>query len=192
MAQKSASNVILVERIQQSIYLIRGEKVMLDKDSAVLYGVETRVLNQSVRRNVDRFPDDFMFQLTDEEAERLRSQIVISNEGRGGRRYPPSAFTEQGIAMLSTVLRSKRAIQVNIAIMRTFIQLRRILADNKLVRDKIKGLENKYDEQFQQVFAILKQLMKDEDKPTRQIGFLSESEDKKADRRSRRKGRSSR
>ena len=192
MAQKSASNVILVERIQQSIYLIRGEKVMLDKDSAVLYGVETRVLNQSVRRNVDRFPDDFMFQLTDEEAERLRSQIVISNEGRGGRRYPPSAFTEQGIAMLSTVLRSKRAIQVNIAIMRTFVQLRRILADNKLVRDKIKGLENKYDEQFQQVFAILKQLMKDEDKPTRQIGFLSESEDKKADRRSRRKGRSSR
>ena len=94
--------------------------------------------------------------------------------------------------MLSTVLRSKRAIQVNIAIMRTFVQLRRILADNKLVRDKIKGLENKYDEQFQQVFAILKQLMKDEDKPTRQIGFLSESEDKKADRRSRRKGRSSR
>ena len=192
MAQKSASNVIPVERIQQSIYLIRGEKVMLDKDSAVLYGVETRVLNQSVRRNVDRFPDDFMFQLTDEEAERLRSQIVISNEGRGGRRYPPSAFTEQGIAMLSTVLRSKRAIQVNIAIMRTFIQLRRILADNKLVRDKIKGLENKYDEQFQQVFAILKQMTKDEDKPTRQIGFLSESEDKKADRRSRRKGRSSR
>ena len=174
MAQKSASNVIPVERIQQSIYLIRGEKVMLDKDSAVLYGVETRVLNQSVRRNVDRFPDDFMFQLTDEEAERLRSQIVISNEGRGGRRYPPSAFTEQGIAMLSTVLRSKRAIQVNIAIMRTFVQLRRILADNKLVRDKIKGLENKYDELFQQVFAVLKQMMKDEDKPTRQIGFLSE------------------
>ena len=104
----------------------------------------------------------------------LRSQLVISNEGRGGRRYPPSAFTEQGIALLSTMLGSKRAIQVNIAIMRTFVQLRRILADNKLVRDKIKGLENKYDELFQQVFAVLKQMMKDEDKPTRQIGFLSE------------------
>ena len=99
---------------------------------------------------------------------------MISNEGRGGRRYPPSAFTEQGIALLSTMLGSKRAIQVNIAIMRTFVQLRRILADNKLVRDKIKDLENKYDELFQQVFAVLKQMMKDEDKPTRQIGFLSE------------------
>ena len=189
MGNQRNSSIIPVERIQQAIYLIRDEKVMLDKDLAVLYGVETKVLNQAVRRNIDRFPGDFMFRLTDEEGERLRSQIVTSNDGRGGRRYPPYAFTEQGIAMLSSVLRSRRAIQVNIAIMRTFVQFRRILADNKLLRDKIERLENKYDEQFQQVFSILEHMIKEEDRPKRQIGFLSESADQKTGRKSKKKAK---
>jgi len=174
MGQKDITNIIPTERIQQCIYLIRGEKVMLDKDLAVLYQVETKVLNQSVKRNIDRFPSDFMFQLSEEEADSLRSQSVTSNEGRGGRRYPPYAFTEQGVAMLSSVLRSKRAVEVNIAIMRTFVQLRRILAGNKLLRDKIERLEKKYDEQFQQVFAILECMIHEDDSPRSQIGFLSE------------------
>ena len=176
MGQKDVLNIIPVERIQQCIYMIRGERVLLDKDLAVLYGVETKVLNQAVKRNIDHFPEDFMFQLSCEEAESLRSQFVTSNEGRGGRRYMPYVFTEQGVAMLSTVLRSQRAIQVNIAIMRTFVQLRRILSNNKLLRDKIERLEKKYDEQFQQVFAILECMIQEEAKPKRQIGFLSESD----------------
>ncbi len=110
---------------------------------------------EQVQRNLDRFPHDFMFRLTAEEVESLRSQFATSNKRRGGRRYLPYAFTEQGVAMLSSVLRSKRAVEVNIAIMRTFVQLRRILAHNKLLRDKIDKLERKYDEQFQQVFAVL-------------------------------------
>jgi len=187
MGQKDVTNVIPAERIQQCIYMIRGEKVMLDKDLANLYGVETKVVNQSVKRNIDRFPDDFMFQLTEKEAERLRSQIVPSNDGRGGRRYLPYAFTEQGVAMLSTVLRSKRAIQVNIAIMRTFVQLRRILAHNKLLRDKVERMERKYDEQFQQVFAILECMIKEDDKPKSQIGFHTESKGSTTKRKAKKK-----
>ncbi len=179
MRQKDTANIIPTERIQHCIYLIRGEKVMLDKDLADLYGVDTKRLNEQVRRNLDRFPDDFMFQLTVDETECLRSQIATSKEGRGGRRYLPYAFTEQGVAMLSSVLRSKRAVEVNIAIMRTFVQLRRILADNKLLRDKIEHLEKKYDEQFQQVFAILECMIQEESKPKSTIGFLSESEEHK-------------
>ena len=145
MAQQGHS-IIPAERIQQSILLIRSEKVMLDRDLAVLYGVETKVFNQAVKRNIERFPPDFMFQLTDAESKTLRSQIVTSKEeGRGGTRYNPYAFTEQGIAMLSSVLRSKQAVEVNIAIMRTFVQLRRILADNSLLRKKIESMEKKYD-----------------------------------------------
>ena len=118
------NNLIPVERVERRIFLLRGQKVMLDADLAELYGVKTEVLNQAVKRNQERFPHDFMFRLTAEEAESLRSQIVISKQGRGGRRYLPYAFTEQGVAMLSGILDSKRAIQVNIAIMRSFIKFR--------------------------------------------------------------------
>ncbi|MFC1652881.1 ORF6N domain-containing protein [Planctomycetota bacterium] len=176
MGQKDLASIIPVERIQRYIYLVRGEKVMLDKDLAVLYGVETKAFNQAVKRNIERFPEDFMFQLTVQEDDRLRSQFVTSNEGRGGRRYRPYAFTEQGVAMLSSVLRSKRAAEVNIAIMRTFVQLRRILADNKMIRDKIERLEKKYDEQFQQVFAILECMIEDNEKPKTRIGYQTEAQ----------------
>jgi hypothetical protein len=174
MAKTETESMMPAERIQHCIYLVRGEKVILDKDLAELYGVETKRLNEQVQRNLERFPDDFMFQLTAQEAESLRSQIATSNKVRGGRRYRPYAFTEQGVAMLSSVLRSKRAVEVNIAIMRTFVQLRRILAGNKLLRDKIEHLEKKYDEQFQQVFAILECMIHEDDSPQSQIGFLSE------------------
>jgi hypothetical protein len=157
---KSATSIIPVERIQQCIYLVRKQKVMLDKDLAALYGVTTKRLNEQVQRNIDRFPSDFMFQLNDDETRVLRSQIATSKKGRGGRRYNPYAFTEQGVAMLSSVLRSKRAAQVNIAIMRTFVQLRRILADNALLRRKIEAMERKYDEKFQLVFAVLQHMVK--------------------------------
>jgi len=122
--------LIPLERIQGSIFQMRGERIMLDADLATLYGVETKVLVQAVKRNIDRFPDDFMFQLSNDEFKRLRSQIVTSNK-RGGRRTPPYAFTEQGVAMLSSVLRSKQAVQVNIEIMRTFVKLRAMTADHK-------------------------------------------------------------
>jgi hypothetical protein len=151
---------------------------MLDKDLAGLYGVTTKRLNEQVQRNIDRFPPDFMFQLNDDETMVLRSQIATSKKGRGGRRYNPYAFTEQGIAMLSGVLRSKRATEVNIAIMRTFVQLRRILADNALLRRKIEAMERKYDEKFQQVFAVLGQMIKAEAKPKTQIGYLAEAKRK--------------
>jgi len=166
--------MIPIERIQQCIYLIRKHKVMLDSDLADLYGVETKALVRAVKRNIDRFPDDFMFQLTKSEFDVfLRCQNGTSSWG--GRRYLPYAFTEQGIAMLSSVLRSKRAVQVNIAIMRTFVKLRQILADNALLRRKIESMERKYDEQFQQVFAVLKYMIAEESKPKEQIGFHTEA-----------------
>ena len=124
------TSLIPVERIERAIFSIRGEKVMLDSHLAELYRVPTKVLIQAVKRNQERFPDDFAFQLTRQELVHLRSQIVTSNAGRGGRRYLPYAFTEQGVAMLSSVLRSRRAVRVNVEIMRTFVRLRRILADN--------------------------------------------------------------
>jgi len=171
---QQVNSIIPVERIQQCILYIRGEKVMLDKDLAELYGVETKRLNEAVKRNIERFPPDFMFQLTDQKEKRLRSQIATSKESRGGARYNPYAFTEQGVAMLSSVLRSKQAVAVNIAIMRTFVQLRRILADNALLRKKIESLEKKYDEQFQQVFAVLKAMIAEDEKPKPQIGYHTE------------------
>ena len=124
------SGLIPAERIANAIYFIRGEKVMLDRDLAALYGVETKVLKQAVRRNLDRFPEDFMFVLTTREFKNWRSQFVTSNQDRKGLRYAPMAFTEHGILMLSSVLNSKRAVQVNIEIMRAFVKLRRILASN--------------------------------------------------------------
>jgi hypothetical protein len=160
------------ERIEKSILLIRDQKVMLDQDLAELYEVETKVLVRAVKRNLDRFPDDFMFQLNDEEWKALRHQLGTS-KGRGGRRYPPYVFTEQGVAMLSSVLRSTRAVQVNIEIMRAFVRLREILATHKDLARKLTALEKKYDEQFKVVFDAIRRLMAE---PTskekkRRIGF---------------------
>ena len=188
---KSQTSIIPIERIQKCIYLLRGQKVMLDRDLSALYGVKTKVLNQAVKRNIERFPPDFMFQLSDSEDQRLRSQIVTSKKGRGGPRYNPYAFTEQGIAMLSSVLRSKQAIEVNIAIMRTFVQLRKILADNALLRRKIESLEKKYDEQFQHVFAVLQQMIIDDAKPKKQIGYHTEARQSKKARQKKQKSKKS-
>jgi hypothetical protein len=175
MTRMKIAVIVPIERIQQFIYFIRGDKVILDSDLAVLYGVETKAFNQTIKRNLDRFPSDFMFQLTDIEYQSLRSQIVTSKK-KGGRQYRPYAFTEQGVAMLSSVLRSQRAVEVNIAIMRTFVQLRKILADNSLLRNKIESLECKYDEQFQQVFAVLEQMLIDDPEDKKQIGYHTEAE----------------
>jgi len=158
MAKQSGS-LIPRDRIERAILVLRGEKVMLDSDLAELYGVETRLLIQSVKRNIERFPKDFMIRLTTEEQERLRSQIVISNSGRGGRRYAPYAFTEQGVAMLSSVLRSPRAIEVNIATMRAFVRLRQLLASHAGLARKLDELEKKYDKQFAIVFEAIRKLM---------------------------------
>ncbi len=192
------------ENLAPLIFLVRGEKVLLDADLAALYGVEARALNQAVARNIGRFPADFMFRLSAEEyagirsrfvtasqgrdanssqtvtssreEKRLKSQFVISKE-RGGRRYLPYAFTEQGIAMLSSVLRSPRAVEVNIAIMRTFVQLRRLMDSNRGLARKIEAMEKKYDEQFAVVFDAIKKLIADDrtakSPPKRRIGFTS-------------------
>jgi hypothetical protein len=159
------SSIIPVERIERHIYLIRGQKVLLDLHLAELYVVETRILNQAVTRNIERFPDDFAFHLTDEEFRNLKSQIVTSSWG--GRRKPPRAFTEQGVAMLSSVLRSKRAISVNIAIMRIFVKLRKILSDNAGLRHKIE----QHDEQIKQIFLLLRQMLEPPKEPKRKFGF---------------------
>lgn len=146
---------------------------MLDADLAALYGVETRTLVQAVQRNRDRFPDDFMFRLTAEEHADLRSQSVISKgpAGRGGRRYPPYAFTEQGVAMLSSVLRSERAVQMNIAIMRTFVRLRSLLATNAELALRLDELEARYDARFRAVFDAIRELTRPPDPPRRPLGF---------------------
>jgi len=163
-------SLIPVDRIEKAILLIRGQKVMLDADLAELYGVETKVLIQAVKRNLERFPEDFMFQLSQEEFAISRSQIVTSSEW-GGRRYRPYAFTEQGVAMLSSVLRSRRAIQVNIEIMRAFIRLWQMLASHVELARKLDALEKKYDAQFKQVFEAIRQLMAPPEPKRRPIGF---------------------
>jgi hypothetical protein len=167
-------SLIPVERIDRLILMIRGHKVMLDSDLAELYGVTTKRLNEQVRRNLSRFPEDFMFQLTESETHLLRSQFATSKEGRGGRRYLPYAFTEQGVAMLSSVLNSERAIKVNIEIMRAFVRLRQILASNKELAKRLDELEKKYDAQFKIVFDAIRQLMKSPESKKRPIGFLVE------------------
>ncbi len=174
------------ENLASMVLSIRGEKVLLDTDLADLYGVATKVLNQAVKRNLDRFPVDFMFQLTPEEWERMRAQIVTASPGKTAMRSQivtasrrnvgalPYVFTEQGIAMLSSVLRSQRAVEVNIAIMRTFVQLRRLMDSNRDLARRIDALESRYDEQFSQVFDAIKQLIA-EDKTRKAkppIGFL--------------------
>jgi hypothetical protein len=175
---------IPAERIERSILLIRGQKVMLDRDLAYLYGVTTKGLNQAVKRHKDRFPEDFIFQLTMEEAKiwwtevkgvGLRSQIVTLKRGEHIK-YRPYAFTEHGILMLSSVLNSERAIKVNIEIMRAFVRLRQILSSNKELSRRLDELENKYDAQFRVVFEAIRQLMRpaEPEPPKRRIGFLVE------------------
>jgi len=154
---------ISAERIEGAILLIRGEKVLLDKDLALLYGVSTSVLNKAVTRNIDRFPPDFMFQLTSQEFSELKFHFGTSS--RGGTRKLPRAFTEQGVAMLSGVLKSKRAVRVNVEIMRAFVKLRRMLASNDELAKKLEELEMKYDEQFRVVFEAIRQLMTPPDPP---------------------------
>ncbi len=173
MARKKGADLIPAERIEQSILLVRGHKVMLDRDLAALYEVETKVLNQAVKRNADRFPEDFMFQLSAEEFENWKSQIVTSNPAaKMGVRRRPYAFTEQGVAMLSSVLRSDRAVAVNIEIMRAFVRLRRLLASHAELARKLDALEKKYDAQFKAVFDAIRQLMIPPAGPKRrQIGF---------------------
>ena len=165
-----AGKVIASEHIEQRIFVIRGQRVMLDKDLASLYGVATFNLNKAVIRNIERFPEDFMFQLTKKEFKSLIFHFGISSWG--GTRKLPRVFTEHGILMLSSVLSSKRAVQVNIQITRTFVKLRRMLGSHKELLKKIEGMEKKYDRQFKVVFEAIKQLMKPlSAKPKRQIGF---------------------
>jgi len=165
------SILLPAERIERMILLIRGKKVMLDAGLAELYGVETRILIRAVRRNLDRFPADFMFQLEYQEVRNLRSQFGISNEGPGGRRYLPYAFTEYGVAMLSSVLRSRQAIHVKIEIMRAFGRLRHILSTHKDLARKLEDLEKKYDSQFKVVFDAIRRLMAPPPRESRKIGF---------------------
>lgn len=169
-------DIIPLELIEKKIYLVHGQKVMLDRDLAELYGVETRALNQAVRRNSDRFPDDFMLALDRDEIARI-SQIVISSVGRKDTlKFSKNVlvFTEQGVAMLSSVLSGKRAVQVNIAIMRTFVKLREMMATHKDLARKLEELEKKYDGQFQIVFDAIRQLITTEDAPKRKIGYIRE------------------
>lgn len=168
---ESKTTLVPAERIEHAILLMRGQKVMLDRDLAVLYGVPTKVLNQAVKRNFDRFPPDFMFQLSADEFAEWKSQFVTSKSDRMGLRRPPMAFTEQGVAMLSSVLRSPRAIHVNIAIMRAFVRLREMLASHSELSRRFGELERKYDSQFQVVFEAIRQLMAPPEKPQRKIGF---------------------
>jgi len=202
MSDDKSTELAIQQIIEEKIYFIRGQKVMLDRDLAVLYEVPTFRLNEQVKRNKKRFPEDFMFQLTKEENDSLRSQIAIlneeedslrsqfatsnennesltsqfamSNNGRGGRRTFPYAFTEQGVAMLSSVLNSDRAIQVNIEIMRTFIKLRNILSEHKDLLKKIEEMEKNYDRQFRIVFQIIRELTVTKDIPSKRIGFKAE------------------
>ena len=228
---KKANNVVPIQQVESLIYLLRGQKAMLDSDLAALYGVPTKVFNQAVRRNRERFPDDFMFQLSEDELERflrsqivtskkgnrshiaigsekipqkssksakfsstsgsqmvnssitLRSQIVTSKDRRGGRRFRPYVFTEQGIAMLSNVLRSQRAVQVNIEIMRAFVKIRQWLASNADLARRLDEMENKFDRRFKIVFDAIRELTKPLRVPKREIGFHAIPAEAKENRR---------
>ena len=167
MAKKAIA--VAAKQIEQRIFMIRGQKVILDRDLAELYEVETKQVKRAVRRNMERFPDDFMFELTKKEFESLRYHFGTSSWG--GTRYMPLAFTEEGVAMLSSVLRSKRAVQVNIEIMRAFVRLRQMLDAHKDLRRKLAALEKKYDDQFKIVFEAIAELMTPPEEPRRKIGF---------------------
>lgn len=169
----------IIQQISQKIYFIRGHRVMLDVDLAQLYGVETGALNRAVRRNGLRFPEDFMFQLIESEEEFLRCQIGISKEAtkQGGRRYLPLVFTEQGVAMLSSVLHSERAVLVNIEIMRAFVRLREILMSHQDLARKLSELEKKYDSNFKMVFDAIRELMTPPEPQRRKMGFHADRDD---------------
>jgi ORF6N domain len=183
--QTASLELIATPAIEKRIFVVRGRQVMLDEDLANLYGVETRRLVEQVKRNLDRFPDDFMFQLSNAEAAALRSQIATSKAGRGGRRYAPYVFTEQGVAMLSGVLRSKRAIAVNVEIMRTFVELRRAAASYAAIEKKLERMEREttakfgqHDQQLNEIFKTLRHLISPPPRPKRPIGFrLPEDEE---------------
>ena len=164
------TKLVAIERIERTIVVLRKHRVMLDADLSALYQVETKALVRAVKRNRARFPADFMFQLTDDEFEILRRQFGTSSEW-GGRRHLPYAFTEQGVAMLSSVLRSFRAVQVNIEIMRAFVRIRQMLQSNAALARKLAALEQKYDGQFRVVFDALRELVKPSGKPRKRIGF---------------------
>ena len=173
---KKTESLMPVERITSKIFLLRGEKILIDRDLAELYGVEVKQLNRAVRRNLERFPVDFMLKLNKEETENLRCQIGTSSWG--GRRYLPLAFTEQGVAMLSSVLNSERAVQVNIAIMRAFVQMRKFLQSSDALAKKFNELEKetkkrfaKQQEQIKIIFDAIKELMIEKEKPKSKIGF---------------------
>ena len=170
------SGELSVEGIAGKIYSIRGLKVMLDRDLAELYGVETKRLKEQVRRNIERFPDDFMFELSKRELENLRSQFATSSWG--GPRYAPMAFTEYGVLMLSSVLKSDRAIQVNIRIMRVFAKFRKVLSTHNDLKKKIEAMEKKYDQQFQVVFEAINRLLETESRPPKKIGFTVKEKQK--------------
>jgi len=164
--------LITSERIVSKIYIIRNRKVMLDRDLAELYGVQTKVLNLAVKRNIKRFPEDFMFQLMKEEDKSLKSQIETLKKGRGQhQKYLPNVFTEQGVAMLSSVLNSGRAINVNIQIIRTFTKIRELLATNEALQRKVMEMERKYDGKIKEIFDTLGFLIEDKIKPKKEIGF---------------------
>ena len=165
------SNIVPVERIEKSIYLIRGQKVILDSDLAAIYGIPTFRFNEAVKRNKDRFPDDFMFQLTREEVDILISQNAISKPGRGGRRTLPYVFTEHGAVMAANILKSPLAVQMSVIVVRAFIKMREMLVSHKDLDHKLATLEKKYDKQFKVVFDAIRALMREEEKPNKKIGF---------------------
>lgn len=168
-----------MNNLNPQIYSIRNQRVMIDADLADLYSVDTKTLNRAVRRNLVRFPEDFMFQLNEKEDEFLRYQIGTSKkveDGRGGRRYLPLVFTEQGVAMLSSVLRSEKAALINIEIMRAFVRLREMLLSNQGLSKKLTDLEKKYDMQFRSVFDTIRDLMKPVDNPKRRIGIINDED----------------
>jgi hypothetical protein len=167
----SQNAIVPTALISQKIFFVRETRIMLDADLAQLYGVATKNLNKAVKRNANRFPADFMFQLSPKEVDSLRFQFGTSNEARGGRRYAPYAFTEQGVAMLSSVLRSSRAVQVNVAIMRTFVRLREMLSTHEELRRKIDAMEKRYDARFQAVFQTIRQMLETPVPSKKPIGF---------------------
>ncbi len=177
------TELIPMERIANKIYLIRDVKVMLDRDLAELYNVETSQLKRAVRRNIDRFPGDFMFELKKTELEDWRCQFGTSKSDKMGLRYRPMVFTEQGVAMLSSVLRSPRAIRVNIQIMRAFNQLRKMLSTHEELKQQIENIEKKYDRQFKVVFDVIKQLIDEGSEPKKKIGFTVKEKQKAFGRR---------
>ena len=179
--ENQETNLIAFDEIESKIYNIRGERVMLDSDLAEIYQVETKMLNRAVKRNLARFPEDFMFQLTDEETESLRFQIGTSNTGRGGRRYLPYAFTEHGAVMLASVLNSPTAIEASLQVVRAFVRLRTILTEHKELAERIEKLEKQFvahNKNFKVVFDMLRPILVLDAKEKRQIGFVEENKEK--------------